>query len=212
MVMDTRRRSGQHDDSIVAANDPCLGQLLGSSTQRPGVSAKQLLWWKCACGIDTHVTRRTPSTVHASSCALRCYICSGDPPSGGIGGPASDGERRARAMVAQQAKALGDLALAIRVRVDSSMRTADMFLPQLNLAVHHDGSSHERLLPADRQLPLPKWVRDRLWDLETRGAGIKTLRLHWKDEIVWLYYFHKAVAECLAGNLSPVYTPHVCKG
>jgi hypothetical protein len=89
------------------------------------------------------------------------------------------------------------------------MRTVDIFLPQVRLLVHHDGTSHDRPMPVDREVgKTSKAEADREWDIEAYSKGLKALRLHWADEHLWQNYFIYALQACLVGDFSPLYTPH----
>lgn len=98
--------------------------------------------------------------------------------------------------------------IAMHVRPwQSCMRAVDMFLPGTKTLIHHDGASHERLMPVDRARGVSKRLLDALWDSEAACRGFKVLRLHWRDENMWEYYVLRAAVEQKLGILSPLCTP-----
>jgi hypothetical protein len=100
--------------------------------------------------------------------------------------------------------------VAIHVRPwEGCTKAVDMFLPHKKLIIHHDGTSHDDLMPVDRAADVPKWERDRLWDIDAWTKGYKVLRLHWRDEDKWEEYISQAYTECDKGDLTPLYTPSV---
>lgn len=173
-------------------------------------SSNEYAWWHCSCQVPWHVTFRTCDVVNRQKWALHCYICHGDPPHAGqVGRGTSDGEARLRGWVHD---VVGRMAMAVHVHPwKGCTHSVDIFLPQLCLLVHHDGRSHDELMPVDRKAGLhAKLQQHKTWDLEAQRLGLKALRLHWEDCEMWADYFFKAVGACCQGDMSPLYTPS-CK-
>lgn len=128
----------------------------------------------------------------------------------GLASNTSQGEIRARSLVVVGRVGGGVGPVAVHVRPwKGCTKEVDMLLPHKKLIIHHDGSSHDRQMPVDREAHVPKWERDPLWDMDAWGEGFKVLRLHWRDEKMWKEFIRKSYEQCDKGDLTPLYTPSV---
>ena len=165
------------------------------------------MWWQCSCGNQNHVVYMQCDSARDAELEKRdpfhCIRCHGDRPSKTrIAACTSAWEKRFRDLLD-----VGKELYAVHVMPWKGCGVAvDAYLPIWNIIVCHDGSSHFKELPVDRDpiAKLPKLVKDRVFDDTAQQKGFKVMRLHWKDEEQWSECISKAVAEC--HDRRPVYT------
>lgn len=183
----------------------------GYATESLGVSTRDRVWWRCLCQEPNHVTYKAPRSVNEKrkgserGSALWCHRCDGPRPSNSIAPTLTMEEQRAWQLLAHHHP---NVVFAVHVQPwMGCVLAVDIYMPQKKLIIEVDGRSHfEAPLPHDRKSGKGgKWAKDRAWDQTAGQEGFKVLRLHYKDESLWLDHIKIALEAWEQKN--PMYTP-----